>query len=82
MACGTPVITSNNSSLPEVVGDAAILIDPHNIQEMAEAMSLALHDSGLRRDMVAKGFAQAAKFFWAQTARETLAVYRSLGEGS
>lgn len=79
MACGTPVITSNNSSLPEVVGDAAILIDPHNIQEMTEAMSLALHDSGLRRDMVTKGFAQAAKFSWTQTARETLAAYHCVG---
>jgi len=80
MACGTPVITSNNTSLPEVTGDAAVLIDdPLNIDEMADAMYQVLNNEKLRHDMVTKGIAQARKFPWEQTAKKTLAVYRELG---
>ena len=75
MACGCPVITSNTSSLPEVVGDAGILIDPYDTQRLAEAMELVLTNSKLRDDMVRKGLAQAKKFTWERAAEQTLQVY-------
>ena len=81
MACGTPVITSDNSSLPEVAGDAAVLIEPSNIAEMADALYQVLSDESLRRDMIAKGIERADRFSWEQAARKTLTVYREL-EGS
>jgi glycosyltransferase involved in cell wall biosynthesis len=79
MACGTPVITSNNSSLPEVAGEAAMLIDPLNVEEMAEVMYQVLSDESLRRDLIVKGIAQASKFSWEQAAKETLSVYQEVG---
>ncbi len=75
MACGTPVITSNNSSLPEVTGDAALFVDPQNIEEMASAMHDVLSNRTLSAKMSRQGLIQAAKFSWENTARETLAVY-------
>ena len=75
MACGTPVITSNASSLPEVVGDAGIMVDPHNVEELAEAILRVLRDPDLRQEMSAKGLEQAKKFSWKETARQTLKVY-------
>ena len=77
MACETPVITAQNSSLPEVVGDAAVFVDPFNIREMADAMYQVLKDENLRRDMILKGRLQSRKFSWERTAKETLAVYQS-----
>src|SRR5262249_12881897 len=59
MACGAPVITSNTSSLPEVVGDAALTIDPHNIDELARAITRLLGDEKLRDELREKGFARA-----------------------
>lgn len=79
MACETPVITARNSSLPEVAGDAALFVDPLNLEEMADAMYQVLTNERLRRDMVGKGALQAQKFSWEQTAKKTLAVYQSLG---
>jgi glycosyltransferase involved in cell wall biosynthesis len=76
MACGTPVITSNTSSLPEVSGDAALLIDPLNIAEMADALSQLLHNSDLRRQCIERGLERARFFSWEHTARQTLEVYR------
>jgi len=78
MACGCPVITSNTTSLPEVVGDAGILVDPYNIQGLADALKLVLTNSGFRQEMVEKGLAQAKKFTWEKTAQETLKVYEKL----
>ncbi len=78
MACGVPVITSNVSSLPEVTGDAAILVDPHDTQAIAGAMRRALLDSALREQMKMRGLAQAAGFTWRRTAQETLVVYRKV----
>ena len=78
MACGTPVICSHTSSLPEVVGDVAILVDPYNIDEMARAIGEVLTDEGLRQEMGAKGLKRASLFSWEKTARETLSVYRDL----
>ena len=80
MACGTPVIVSNVSSLPEVVGDAGTLVDPADVEGLAVAMWRALTDDNLRREMRAKGLRRASIFSWERTARETLAVYRQVAE--
>ncbi len=78
MACGTPVITSNTSSLPEVVGDAGIMVDPHDVEALANAMLQVLGDSDLRREMSARGIERAKQFSWQETARRTLNVYESI----
>ncbi len=78
MTCGAPVICSNTSSLPEVVGDAALLVNPHDVGEIAAAIERVLADRALREKMRAKGIQQAARFSWARAARETLAVYESI----
>ncbi len=78
MQCGCPVIVSNCSSLPEVVGDAAIKINPENVDELADAMKRVMQSSKLRKELAKKGLAQAGKFSWEKAARETLAVYREL----
>lgn len=75
MACGTPVVCSNAASLPEVVGDAAILVNPHDVDEMASAIARVLSDPMRRQEMCAKSLAQAAQFTWERAARETLQVY-------
>ncbi len=75
MACGTPVITSNTSSLPEVVGDAGIMVDPDDVDGLARAMHEVLTNDGLREEMIKKGLERAKLFSWENTARETLKVY-------
>lgn len=80
MACGAPVICSNTSSLPEVVGDAALLVNPRNPGEIANAIERVLTDHPLRDELRGKGILQAAKFSWERAARETLAVYRRVME--
>jgi glycosyltransferase involved in cell wall biosynthesis len=75
MACGTPVITSNISSLPEVAGDAAIMINPYEVEAIADAVKRILEDSTLRSSMIEKGFAQAAKFTWEKSAKQLLQIY-------
>lgn len=76
MACGTPVITSNLSSLPEVAGDAAILIDPYNVDELADAMRMVASDAQLRRQMRVAGLARAKDFSWEKTGQQTVDVIR------
>jgi len=78
MACGTPVVSSNAASLPEVVGDAALLFDPHKIEEMTQAMQKVLMDNNLCQSLITKGFKQVRKFSWEETARETLKVYEEI----
>ena len=75
MACGCPVVASNATSIPEVVGDAGILIDPHNIEKMAEAIYKVLINDNLRKDLIRKGFERVKQFSWEKTAKETLKVY-------
>jgi glycosyltransferase involved in cell wall biosynthesis len=82
MACGTPVITSNVSSLPEVVGDAAILIDPYNTTEIAQAIASVLKDKELRERLRMNGLARSNLFSWDKTARETLKLYQEVIEES
>ena len=76
MTCGTPAIVSNVSALPEVVGDAALLIDPHDIEGLTVAMWRALTDEDLRASLIAKGLKRAQIFSWERAAQETLDVYR------
>lgn len=75
MACGTPVVTSNVSSLPEVVGDAAITVSPDNVFEIARGLRDVLLDQDLRRQLVERGLLQARKFSWERTARQVLDTY-------
>jgi len=78
MAYGCPVITSNGSSLPEAVGDAALLVDPYNINDIAGAMAQILSDSELRNSLILKGFERAQEFKWERTAMQTLKVFEEL----
>ncbi|HXX78658.1 MAG TPA: glycosyltransferase family 1 protein, partial [Ktedonobacteraceae bacterium] len=75
MSCGTPVICSNRTSLPEVVGDAAIVLDPDNIHEMVEAMYSVLTNSTLRADLQVRSLQRATQFNWRKTASETIATF-------
>jgi len=75
MACGAPVITSNVSSLPEVAGDAALLVNPLDVGELAAAMERILSDPTLREVLRVRGLEQARRFTWEETARRTLQVY-------
>ena len=79
MACGTPVIASDTSSLPEVVGEAGILLDPYDTGAWSDAMLRLTRDSGLRDELRQKGLEQAKKFSWRSTAEKTLRVYRLVG---
>jgi alpha-1,3-rhamnosyl/mannosyltransferase len=81
MACGTPVVCSNVSSLPEVAGDAACQVNPLAVDELAAAIGRVLGDAALRQQMRERGLAQAARFSWTRTAQETLAVYRQITAG-
>ena len=74
MACRTPVICSNTSSLPEVAGEAALLLDPTDTASLAAAIQRVIAEPGLRAELVEKGLTQVQKFSWAKAARETLAV--------
>jgi len=74
MACGTPVIASSAGALREVAGDAALLVDPHDVSGWAEAITLVAADAGLRADLQARGVIRAAKFSWSETARRVLAA--------
>lgn len=78
MACGTPVICSNRASLPEVVGDAAILVEPTDVRAIAGAMERVFADGALRARMSAAGLERATLFPWRKTAEETLALYNNL----
>ena len=78
MTLGCPVVTSNTSSLPEVAGNAALLIDPTSIGDLAEALGQVIGDRTLRQSLIDRGYRQAAEFSWARTAQATLSAYRSL----
>ncbi|MCX6785552.1 MAG: glycosyltransferase family 1 protein [Candidatus Komeilibacteria bacterium] len=75
MASGVPVITSANSSLPEVVGQAALLVDPYNIAEIKEAMNQAINNPLLRAALIKKGQEQVKKYSWQQTAKQMLKIF-------
>jgi glycosyltransferase involved in cell wall biosynthesis len=78
MSCGTPVLTSNVSSLPEVAGHAALLVDPLDVDAIAEGMSRLIADEDLRHTLVEEGYQQIQRFSWAGAAREVLEVLESV----
>jgi len=78
MACGVPVVCSNASSLPEVAGDAALLVDPLDTDGLTMAMARVLEDPDLRRGMIARGLEQAARFTWERAARQLLTALETL----
>ncbi|WP_375475387.1 glycosyltransferase family 4 protein [uncultured Nostoc sp.] len=78
MTLGAPVISSNTSSIPEVTGDAAILVDPSNPIQLGEAILKLISDSQLRQELINKGKARAKLFSWERTAKETLNAYRTI----
>lgn len=80
MLCGTPVITSNVTSIPEIVGQAAILVDPLDNQGMQTAISSVMHNDALRQQLVFAGLIRAKDFSWLRMAKETLDVYREVLE--
>jgi glycosyltransferase involved in cell wall biosynthesis len=82
MASGVPVVVSRSSSLPEVVGDAALMVRPENAEELSEAMARVLTDDGLRTAMVARGLQQSRRFTWGAAAQRMLAAYRRLAPGA
>ncbi len=74
MSCGTPVITSNTTSLPEVVGDAAWLVDPYDVEAIAHAIRQLAENNGLRVQLINKGLSRASLFTWENCAKRTLQV--------
>ncbi len=78
MACGTPVIVSDRGSLPEIVGDAGLLVDPEDPAGLAAATQRVLDDDALRAELIERGLRQAGRFSWAETARQTLRIYRAV----
>ncbi len=76
MACGTPVVTSNVSSLPEVVGDAAVLVNPENVFDIARGIREVLLDEPRRQELIRRGFEHVGRFSWAEAARQVLEIYR------
>ena len=77
-ACGTAVITSNNSSMPEVAGDAGLYVDPYRVESIAEAIARLCCESDLRQELVANGFERCKQFSWRKSAEKTLSVYNKL----
>ena len=81
MAHGTPVVTSNTSSLPEVVGNAAVLVNPENVFEIMRALHRVLMDQALRERMKERGYKQVTRFSWESSVRRVLDAYRQVAEG-
>ncbi len=82
MKCGAPVIVGNATSLPEVVGDAGLKVDPFDVSAIAAAMDQLSNDSKLRQELSIKGLERASMFDWRETARQTLNVYQQVARGS
>lgn len=82
MACGTPVVTSNSSSLPEVVGDAGLMVPPHDTAALADAIVRLLEDAELHAELRERGLARARHFNWRSTAEKTLQAYKDAAHGT
>ena len=82
MTCGTPVLTANRSSMPEVAGDAAMLFDPFSIEEITNAIETVSENSTLRSEMIRKGLKRASQFSWKKSSQMTYEVYRSVARWS
>jgi len=81
MKCGAPVIAGNRTSLPEVVGDAGILVDPYDVNAIAAAIERLIDDPDYRQQLRVKGLARSSVFDWNETARRTLDVYEQVVGG-
>ena len=81
MAHGTPVLTSNTSSIPEVVGNAAVMVNPENVFEMMRALERVLIDQSLREKMRQRGYEQVKKFSWQNSAEALLEAYEQIAGG-
>ena len=75
---GIPVMCANNSSLPEIAGDAALLVDPTDVDALADAMLRLSEDEALRQQLIAAGYENTKRFSWEKAARETLAVFEQV----
>jgi glycosyltransferase involved in cell wall biosynthesis len=82
MACGTPVVCSDGGALPEVAGDAALLVPPEDVDALAAALVRAVSDDALRQLLRARGYAQARRFSWDEAAREHVRVYHEAAKGA
>lgn len=82
MACGTPVIASNVTSIPEVLGDSAALIDPHNVESITSSMLQILEDNLYKESLIAKGLNKSASLSWNKTAKQTLEVYSEISNSN
>ncbi len=80
MAVGTPVVASNTSCFPEVLGDAAILVDPTDVEALADGIRRAAEDGSERREQIARGRRRVSSYSWERSARRTLEVYRAVLE--
>jgi glycosyltransferase involved in cell wall biosynthesis len=80
MACGTPVVAANRSSLPEICGDAALLVDPFDAASIADGIERVLGDEDRRNELIERGFRRAGEFRWKDSAEKTLAFLRSIGD--
>ena len=78
MAHGTPVVTSNTSSIPEVVGNAAVMVNPENVFEIMHALHRVLLDQAVREKLKARGLEQAQKFSWDNSVRHMMKVYHDV----
>ena len=78
MACGTPVLSSNTASLPEVVGDAGLLVDPYSVDEIVEGLRRLLADEALRSSCIEKGLARSKLFSWPLAAKRVIEIYQDL----
>jgi glycosyltransferase involved in cell wall biosynthesis len=78
MACGTPIVTSNVSSLPEVAGDAALLVDPLDVEAITHAIQRILDDSELRQTLIQRGFEQIKHFTWEKSAQNLVQIYKNV----
>jgi glycosyltransferase involved in cell wall biosynthesis len=81
MGCGTPAVIADRASLPEIAGDAAVMVSPDDEEAMTAALAQVLSDTALRGEMIRRGLARARGFTWERTARETLALYRGVLAG-
>ncbi|MEM9680596.1 MAG: glycosyltransferase, partial [Bacteroidota bacterium] len=75
-ACGTPVITSNTSSMPEVAGDAACLVNPNSTESIYKAITKVLSDETYKNQLIEKGFQQYTSFSWENTAKKVMEIYK------
>ena len=78
MAYGLPVVSSNKTSLPEILGSAAVYFNPENKAEMKAKIELIISDENLRREMINRGYLQIKKYSWSECARQTLEVYNKI----